>query len=177
MTRYRCIAADPPWNERGGGKSTRGAQRHYPLRKTADIPRVMMASPLWKPETSCHLWLWTTNNFLGDALWVMQKLGFIYKTNLVWHKMRNGKTQIGLGQYLRGSHELCLFGTRGRIPYAIRADGKRVARPSVVIAERTKHSRKPVEAFDVIEAVSPGPRLEMFARDLRDGWDVHGNEL
>lgn len=202
MTHYRCIAADPPWNERGGGKSTRGAQRHYPLLGTADIPRVMMASPLWKPETSCHLWMWATANHLDDAIWVIKRLGFIYKTCRVWVKGEtcfkcNGKgfvfldraqwtvetcgdcdgdgvdLQIGLGQYMRMSHELLLLGTRGSAMVPEPKDRL----PSVTVAPRGRHSAKPQAAYDVIERVSPGPRLEMFAREPREGWATWGSEL
>lgn len=174
MTRYACIAADPPWNEQGGGKSKRGADRHYPLMKARDIA-ALPVGPM--AADNAHLWLWVTNNYLPDGLAVMAAWGFRYVTNLAWHKMRSGKTQIGLGQYLRGSHELCLFGVRGRLPYAVRPDGKRVACPSVVIAERGRHSAKPVEAYEVIEQVSPGPRLELFARQPRAGWHCRGNEI
>lgn len=211
MTRYRCISADPPWLERGGGKSTRGAQRHYPLLKTEDIPRVMMASPLWKPETSCHLWLWATANYLDDALWVMERVGFTYKTCRVWvkslectfcngvgklkavfyrdgvkhpHRIVNCKDchgtgmqpdgiEIGLGQYMRMSHELLLLGTRGKAMVPEPEDRL----PSVTVAPRGRHSAKPQAAYDVIERVSPGPRLEMFAREPREGWATWGNEV
>ena len=90
---------------------------------------------------------------------------------MAWVKQHNDKLQIGLGQYMRGSHELCLFGVRGKTMRPEKAP------PSVVIAERSKHSSKPAEAFAAIEQVSPGPRLEMFAREPRAGWDVWGNEI
>jgi len=164
--RYHCISADPPWNETGGGKIKRGADRHYPLLKTPDIIRVMLASDVWRPNANCHLWLWVTNNKLPDGMLVMQALGFRYVTNMAWVKDR-----IGLGQYLRGQHELCLFGVRGR--------QKSLSRkvPSVIVAPRGEHSAKPKEAYEAMEKVSPGPRLEMFARGQREGWDVWGNEL
>lgn len=171
---FRCIVADPPWNETGGGRVKRGADRHYPLMKARDIAEIPVGD---YAAADSHLWLWVTNNFLREGLDVMAAWGFRYVTNLVWHKARNGRTQRGLGQYLRGSHELCLFGVRGRLPYARRADGKRAAVASVVVAERTQHSRKPNAAFEVFEAVSPGPRLELFARAARPGWVAWGNEL
>ncbi len=170
MTEYACIAADPPWNERGGGKIKRGADRHYPLMKTPDIIECMLTASVWRPAESCHLWLWATNH-LRDALTVMEALGFRYIRTMAWVKQHNDKLQIGLGQYMRGSHELCLFGVRGKTMRPEKAP------PSVVIAERSKHSSKPAEAFAAIEQVSPGPRLEMFAREPRAGWDVWGNEI
>jgi N6-adenosine-specific RNA methylase IME4 len=171
---YRCIVADPPWLEQGGGKIKRGADRHYPLMRLSDIAKTMWTAPEWRPAADCHLWLWTTNNFLIDALSLVEQLGFRYVTNMVWVKVRierDGQLQIGLGQYLRGSHELCLFATKGK------ASLPAVAPPSVIFAERTEHSQKPDEAFEVFEQVSPGPRLEMFARTDRPGWSSWGNEI
>ena len=107
--RYRCVAMDPPWNERGGGKITRGAQRHYPLVKTKDMPEVITGSDLWLPADDAHLWMWATCNHLPDALWLMKELGFRHVTDWVWVK-----DKIGLGQYRRSRHEWLLFGTRGK---------------------------------------------------------------
>jgi len=169
---YACIAADPPWAERGGGKIKRGADRHYPLLSTPQIIQVMLSAPAWRPADNAHLWLWVTNNFLADGLHVMQALGFRYVTNMVWTKIKaDGTVRIGLGQYLRGAHELCLFGVRGRLSAVTRKV------PSAFLAPRAAHSAKPDEAYAAIQGVSPGPRLEMFARAPREGWDVWGNEV
>jgi len=165
--RYRCIVADPPWLERGGGKIRRGADRHYPIMRTHQIIETMLRAPCWSPDDSgCHLWLWVTDGKLPDGLEVMQALGFRYIRTMVWVKDR-----IGLGQYLRGQHEICLLGVRGRLPALSRSE------PSVVTAARRKHSQKPEESYRRIEAVSPGPRLEMFARSTRVGWDSWGNQV
>lgn len=196
--RYRCISPDPPWNERGGGKSTRGAQRHYGLMKTPDIadllaeelgvirerpltggePRAVALRSDTKIEPSgCHLWIWVTDNYLRDGLWVMEQLGFRYIRTLAWEKQNDhGGLYIGLGQYLRGSHELCLLGTLalGGAKAMVPDPGNRP--PSVVRAPRGEHSAKPQEAYSVMERVSPGPRLEMFARNARPGWDCWGNQ-
>ena len=167
---YRCILMDPPWMERGAGKIKRGADRHYPLLKTKEMPRVIYESGVFKPDPEgCHLWMWATNNFLPDALWLIEALGFRYVTNAVWVKQR-----VGLGQYLRGQHELLLLAVRGRGVYA-RTDDKSI--PSVVQAKRTKHSRKPEESFYLIARRSKGPYLEMFSRQEREGWTTWGNEV
>ncbi len=172
MSDYRCILMDPPWNERGGGQIKRGADRHYPLLKTKDMPQVIYQSGVWKPAENCHLWVWATNNFLPDALWLIDALGFRYLTNAVWVKHR-----IGLGQYLRGRHELLLLAVRGSGP-AARTERKDL---STLIATRSPldrvHSAKPDESYTLIEGRSLGPRLEMFARNNRVGWDSWGNEL
>jgi N6-adenosine-specific RNA methylase IME4 len=164
---YRMIMADPPWLERGAGQCKRGADRHYDLMKTDDIIDLMRDADKWNPAEDCHLWLWVTNNFLPDGLRMMDALGFRYVTNLAWIKDR-----MGLGQYLRGQHELCLFGVRGS---AMMPD-KRNVPSAVFFCPKGEHSRKPEYVVSFLERVSPGPRLEMFARAPRDGWDVWGNQ-
>jgi N6-adenosine-specific RNA methylase IME4 len=160
---YRCIVADPPWYEKGG---SRGADKHYPLLPTAELPRVMLQSPAWRPAAACHLWLWVTANFLRDGLFLLEALGFRYVSCAVWVK-----PSIGIGQYLRLRHEPLLFGVRGRLHTQDRGVD------SVIEAPRSRHSEKPEEAYRRIERVSPGPRLEMFARAPRTGWDVWGKEV
>lgn len=171
--KFRCIAADPPWNERGAGKSKRGADRHYPTMGVQCIYQTMVMAPVFQIAPRAHLWLWVTDNFLQAGLGLMAQLGFRYVRTMVWVKEKDLKLQVGLGQYLRGSHELCLLGVRGSA--ALPPTENR--RPSVVLAPRGRHSQKPKEAFEVIEATSPGPRLEMFARQPREGWTVWGNEV
>lgn len=200
MGLIRCTTADPPWLERGAGQVKRGADRHYPLMPKEQILQVMadaMGLVWWSgmPRADCkvatdsgsHLWIWVTDTFLADGLWIMGQLGWIYKRTMVWVKMRDGLTvedastldvareslQIGLGQYMRGSHELCLLGVRGESH--VPPPENRV--PSVIFAERGKHSAKPEEAFQVFETVSPGPYYEIFARSQRPGWKAYGNEL
>ena len=167
---YRCILMDPPWQERGGGKIKRGADRHYDVLPTREMPRVIYRSGVFTPHPEgCHLWMWTTNTFLPDALWLIDALGFRYITNAVWVKDR-----IGLGQYLRGQHELLLLAVKGSGPSA-RTELRNI--PSVIMAPRSKHSAKPEESYRLVEARSEGPRLEMFARTQRVGWSARGNEL
>lgn len=181
---YKCIAADPPWNEKGAGKCKRGADRHYGLLKTPDIIRVILQDPRFRPDpTGCHLWLWVTNNYLIDGLHVMKALGFRYITKFTWGKCKvltvpdaKGIRTLyepqnpGLGQYARGLDEPLLFGVMGRLPSLSRSES------TLILAPRGKHSEKPTEAYRRMEAISPGPRLEMFARGSREGWDVTGNE-
>jgi N6-adenosine-specific RNA methylase IME4 len=185
MTAYKCICADPPWNERGGGKCKRGADKHYGLMTTADIVDTMLAADKWNPAEDCHLWLWVTNTFLPDGLEVMKALGFRYVTNLCW-----GKDKIGLGQYLRGQHELCLFGVRGKamVPDIRNVPSLNMNPPAkepcpfhadvdaLFNCPKGAHSQKPQYVMRYIERVSTGPRLEMFCRTPRDGWDCWGNQ-
>lgn len=166
MTLYRCIAADSPWPERGGGKSKRGADRHYPVMSVNAIFSTLDTALYGKVDANAHLWMWVTDNYLEGGLTIMRSLGFRYIRTMCW-----AKPSIGLGQYLRGKHELCLFGVMG----TLRAQSR--SQPSCFDAPKGRHSEKPARAYEIIEAVSPGPRLEMFARSPREGWDVWGNEV
>lgn len=122
-------------------------------------------------EDNCHLYLWTTNNFLSAALNAMAAWGFKYKTIITWEKDR-----IGLGQYFRGMTEHCLFGVKGNLPYKI-IDGKRQQGKTVIIAPKGRHSEKPEEMRKMIETVSYEPYVELFARKRSPGWTVWGNQI
>jgi len=163
---YRTILLDPPWPAYGGGRIKRGADRHYKLLKVDEIIDVIRTSGVFRPAKDCHLYLWVTNNFLQDGFKVIAELEFRYITNLVWVKDR-----FGLGQYFRGQHELCLFAVRGNV------STRNKSTPTVIVAKRREHSRKPDEMYKLIETCSYPPRLEMFARRKRDGWDAWGDDV
>lgn len=179
--RYRTILADPPWHTsmfnpqiqaRGCGKTKRGADRYYPLMKTPAIIELMREELCDKLHPDCHLYLWTTNNFLPDGLKVMNSLGFNYITCITWVKDKQG-----LGQYFRGISEQCLFGVKGKVEWRQTPDGKRAQGITAFSAPRGKHSEKPERLYQMAELVSHPPRLEMFARNERAGWDAWGNEV
>ena len=96
----------------------------------------------------------------------MEEWGFTYVTNLVW-----AKNTIGLGYYFRGQHEICLFGKKGQMKPESRSES------TLVTAKKSKHSKKPEEFYKKIEAINSGPKIELFARNTRDGWDCWGNEV
>lgn len=194
----QTMLLDPPWNERGGGKSKRGADRHYPVMKTPAILKLIVRSEFWTPDPRrCSVWMWATANYLGEAIWLMGKLGATYVTNVVWVKSerktvdiliptgqpavyKNEMTDVvipqapGLGQRVRMCHEHLLFGRIGHVLVPKPSDRL----PSVIYAPRTKHSVKPDEAFDLIERHDgQGNRLEWFARRHRPGWNAWGNEV
>ncbi len=169
MNKYATIYADPPWLERGGGKIKRGADRHYPLMHTKDIAALPVAN-LALPDA--HLYLWVTNNFLPDGLRVMAAWDFRYVTMITWSKEGN----IGLGQYYRGRTEHCLFGVRGSPGYKL-VDGKRCQGTTLISAPRGIHSAKPEAMRQMIERVSPGPFVELFARATYPNWDTWGNQV
>lgn len=166
--KYRTIYADPPWPERGGGKIKRGADRHYDLMTVKDIASLPVHN-LAHPD-GCHLYLWTTNNYIEDAFAVCRSWGFRPVTVITW-----GKDKIGLGQYFRGQTEHCIFAVRGKLPYKI-VDGKRQQGTTLILEPRTVHSRKPDKMRDYIERVSYEPRIELFARERFNGWDAWGYE-
>lgn len=171
MKKYQIIYADPPWAEHGGGKIKRGADKHYKLMSTKDIAALPVSRVV---DTNAHLYLWVTNNKLQDGLYVMEQWGFKYKTMITWVKDR-----FGLGQYFRGQTEHCLFGVKGMLPYKIEG-GKRQQGTTYIYAPRTKHSKKPEGMRKLIKKVSDREgfnKIELFARDAIDGWDVWGNEV
>jgi N6-adenosine-specific RNA methylase IME4 len=174
---FKTVLIDPPWFTPGGGKSKRGSDKHYPLVKTKDLPGLIMNSGVWVINDDAHLWLWSVNTMLEDALWLMKELGFRYITNAAWVKIRNENLQFGIGRYLRGCHELLLFGTRGKTHLPEVAAMSVFGDLSVLVAERNKHSKKPVDQYELIEQVSPAPRLEIFARETHEGWASWGNEI
>lgn len=171
--KIRTIVADPPWNEQGGGKLKRGADKHYPLIKKVDDIIDLMQS--WmdeeEHEENQHMYMWVTNQFLAEGLRVMQALGFTYKTNIVWYK-----NSFGIGRYFRGKHEICLFGVRGKgFDKDLRTEVNNI--PSAFDAKKREHSRKPDEFYDIVESRSKGPYMEMFARQSRGiDWVAKGNQ-
>jgi len=187
VKKYKTIYADPPWYETGGGKIRRGADRHYPLMKTKEIKAMRWMVRDLSSENA-HLYLWTTNNYLRDALEVMEAWGFTYKTMITWNKrVMDGndpdnpfwltKGNMGLGQYFRGCTEHLLFGVRGSLPYKVGEDGKRQQGITSFFVIKDKHSKKPEYARKLIEKVSYPPYIELFAREEHEGWDVWGEEV
>ncbi len=114
------------------------------------------------------------NALLREGLDVLTAWGFEYKTNLVWHKIRkDGEPDgRGVGFYFRNTTELVLFGVRGKL--RTRQQGR--TQVNIIKSQKREHSRKPDELYEIIEACSPGPYLEMFARGPRPGWFVWGNQ-
>lgn len=160
--KFSTIYADPPWKY--SNQATRAStDNHYRTMTVDDI----CALPIRDiADANAHLHLWTTNAFLFEAKRVMEAWGFEYKSVFVWVK-----PQMGIGNYWRVSHEFMLFGIRGKCPFLDRAQMSWLKSP------RGRHSSKPDEIRTIIEKVSPGPRLELFARALYPGWFGWGNEI
>lgn len=168
--KYKTIYADPPWPERGGGKIKRGADRHYKLMSIKEIMSLKTFVQAITDE-NCHLYLWVTNTFLKNGLEVIEEWGFKYITLITWMKDR-----IGLGQYFRGLTEHCIFARKGMLPYKI-INERRQQGVTGFYEPKTFHSCKPIKVYEMIEKVSYPPRIELFARSDRPGWDTWGNEV
>ena len=122
-----------------------------------------------------HLYLWVPNALLKEGLEVMERWGFVYKTNIVWYKIRKdgGPDGRGVGFYFRNVTELILFGVRGS--FRTLQPGR--TQTNIIPTRKREHSRKPEELYPIIEKCSPGPYLELFARQQRQGWKQWGNEV
>ncbi|MFO0945666.1 MAG: MT-A70 family methyltransferase [Planctomycetota bacterium] len=173
--RFGTILADPPWQflNRTGKMAPEHQRLHrYPTMAVNEImalPVAQLAAP------ASHLYLWVPNALLREGLDVMEAWGFTYKTNLIWYKVRKdqGPDGRGVGFYFRNVTEILLFGIRGRL----RTDAPGRRQVNIMLSRKREHSRKPEEAYEIIEACSPGPFLELFARHPRAGWTAWGNEV
>jgi N6-adenosine-specific RNA methylase IME4 len=172
---FATILADPPWqfiNKTGKVAPEHRRLSRYGTMRLDDI----MALPVehFAAPTS-HLYLWCPNALLPEGLAVMKAWGFSYKSNIVWHKVRRdgGSDGRGVGFYFRNVTELLLFGVRGKNARTL-APGRRQV--NLLATRKREHSRKPDEQYPLIEACSPAPYLELFARGRREGWTTWGNQ-
>ena len=122
-----------------------------------------------------HLYLWVPNALLPEGLRVMAAWGFSYKSDIVWHKIRHdgGSDGRGVGFYFRNATELVPFGVRSKNARTVQPGRTQV---NYIGIRKREHSRKPDELYPIIEACSPGPRIELFARGARPGWTVWGDQ-
>src|SRR5499427_8327236 len=173
--RFATILADPPW--RFQNKTGKVAPEHRRLNRygTMSLDEICQLPVSTIAAPTSHLYLWCPNALLPDGLRVMAEWGFTYKANIVWHKIRKdgGSDGRGVGFYFRNVTELILFGTRGKNARTL-APGRRQV--NLFATRKREHSRKPDEQYEIIEACSPGPFLELFARGVRAGWSSWGNQ-
>ena len=161
--KYQIIYADPPWKYDFSKDNSDKIEEHYPTMELEEIKSMEVPS-----DDNCVLYLWATVPKLIEALEVMKAWGFTHKTQAIWDK-----DWIGMGYWFRGNHELLLVGTKGNISPPDRT--KLVS--SVFRIKRTEHSKKPYKIRTLIEQWFPNAnRLELFARQRFEGWDVWGNE-
>jgi N6-adenosine-specific RNA methylase IME4 len=163
--KYRIIYADPPWKYGNAmPEYVTEPQDYYLLMNTEDI----CAMPIKDiTEKDAVLFLWSTSPHLPEALQVAKEWGFTYKTTFIWDKIKHN-----MGHYNSVRHEILLVCTKG----ACTPDVKRLF-DSVVSEERTEHSKKPNVFREIIETIyTYGNKIELFARETPEGWDVFGNQ-
>ena len=171
---FGTILADPPWrftNRTGKVAPEHRRLSRYETMELADIERLPVAEVA---AGQSHLYLWVPNALVAQGLSVMASWGFEYKAMLVWAKRRKdgGPDGRGVGFYFRNTTEPILFGVRG----SLRTLDPARSQVNIIESRKREHSRKPDEQYPVIEACSPGPYLELFARYPQPGWTAWGHE-
>lgn len=166
MIKYKLIYADPPWqyeNMSTGRNNASGAASKYTTMSLEDI----CAYPLPEIDTKSALFLWCTTPLLPYGFEVMTAWGFIYKTAIYWRKIMSQ----GLGNYFREQVEVLLVGTKGGLkPFHCQ-------KANFLQTKVRKHSQKPREIYGLLESLDLNPKIELFARERREGWDTRGDEL
>lgn len=173
MKKYQIIYADPPWNSNSqfGRDKKKGNEQHYPLMSLEDIKSLPIKD---LADENCVLFLWVVDTQLFDAKEVIEAWGFTYKTvAFTWAKLTTtGKDHFGVGMWTRKNPEMCLLATKGK-PKRVSAGVRQLQHHQV-----REHSRKPDEIREaIVELCGDLPRVELFARQYHEGWDVWGNEV
>ena len=172
---FGTILVDPPWRfaNRTGKMAPEHKRLHRYRTMSFDEIAAIPVGQFARPQS--HLYLWTPNALLPQAISILEAWGFAYKTNIVWYKIRKdgGPDGRGVGFYFRNVTELLLFGIRGRIR-TLAAGRKQV---NLVASRKEEHSKKPDAVYSLIQRCSPGPYLELFARQRTPGWVQWGDEL
>lgn len=173
MKKYQIIYADPPWNfnfRNRKGLSQEAKDRLYETMNPVNIATLPVRD---MSDDNCILFLWVMNSELPLALNVIKAWGFTFKTvAFTWVKIRKTKYHFGGGNWTRSNPEQCLLATKGKI--------KRLSASvhNLIVSPLREHSRKPDRVRDdIIDLVGNLPRIELFARQKTDGWDVWGNEV
>lgn len=169
--KYSIIYADPPWRyDRKYGSGV--AENHYStmsMKEISELPIKRIA------DGNSILFLWVTFPQLDVALEVIQAWGFCYKTvGFVWIKQTKVSHQwfFGLGNWTRSNAEICLLATRGK------PKRRSASIHQLIISPVQAHSQKPKEVREkIVELLGDLPRIELFAREKTDGWDVWGDEV
>lgn len=173
---YDLLYVDPPWKQsKGGHKSVRpnssGKKLDYAVCTLAEIEDHLRIADSHTGENAI-LFLWTIDKYLFEAQQIAEKLGYKLHARMIWNKV----TGIPAAFTVRYGHEYLLYMYKGKLtPVAKEQRGKI---HTVFTEQVTKHSKKPVVAYEIIEKLYPTQaKLEMYARNERDGWDCWGNEV
>jgi N6-adenosine-specific RNA methylase IME4 len=172
---YSTILIDPPW--RFLNRTGKVAPEHRRLHryKTMSFEDIGALPVRRHASEKAHLYMWCPNALLLEGLTIMKQWGFTYKTNVVWYKIRKdgGPDGRGVGFYFRNVTELVLFGIRGSMRTL--APGRRQV--NIIMTRKEEHSRKPRDVYRIIQQCSPGPYLELFARERVEGWTQWGDQV
>lgn len=173
---YGLIYADPPWKQsKGGKKSVRenssGKPLDYPTCSLDEIKEHLRLATESTTENSI-LFLWTIDKYLFEAQQIAESLGYKLHARMIWDKV----TGIPAAFTVRYGHEYLLYMYKGNLTPVAKDERGKI---HTVFRERvTKHSKKPDIAYEIIERLYPDlKKLEMYARETRDGWDSFGNEV
>lgn len=172
MGKYKTILLDPPWPivwKKSSQIGTKDLQyQTMPISEICNLPINELAAD------DCRIFMWTTNQFLPEALGIIRNWKFRYRLLFVWCKNN------GIGDRLRVATEYIVIADRGNVQGGDRSQS--MILNWLEAKKPQRHSEKPEVFYDIIEKISNTPRLEMFARDReglfpnRTGWDVYGNE-
>ena len=169
--KYNVIYADPPWAYDESGTGKRVVHSKYPTMSISNIKRLPVQDIT---DDNCLLFLWVTFPRLQEGLEVINAWGFRYYGLFKnWIKINKKSDSLfwGMGYYSRQNPEILLIGLKGKIPPQVRDEH------SVLKSRIREHSRKPDQAREQIARVTGNlPRIELFARQKVEGWDVWGNE-
>lgn len=167
--KYQVIYADPPWqyNDKceDGAIQSGGAIRHYPTMSIQELCNLDIEAI---SADNCVLFLWVTSPLLEECFDVINAWGFEYKASFIWDKVRHN-----MGHYNSVRHELLLIATKG----SCTPDNLKLFDSVQSIEKTDKHSEKPHEFYEIIETLYQGPKVELFARNKREGWTAWGNEV
>ena len=171
---FRTVLADPPWRFRNRTGKVAPEHRRLDRYSTMTLEDIKGIPVDGVTAKDAHCYLWVPNALLPEGLEVLRAWGFRYVSNLVWAKRRKdgGPDGRGVGFYFRNVTELILFGVKG----SMRTLAPARSQVNMIETRKREHSRKPDEQYPLIEACSPGPYLEMFARYGRPGWVAWGDE-
>ena len=172
---FSTVLIDPPWRflNRTGKVAPEHRRLHrYETMSFEEIGNLPVAK---YAKERAHLYMWCPNALLLEGLTIMKEWGFKYKTNVVWYKIRKdgGPDGRGVGFYFRNVTELLLFGVHG----AMRTLAPGRSQVNIILTRKEEHSKKPQESYRLIEQCSPGPFLELFARERVKGWHQWGDQV
>jgi N6-adenosine-specific RNA methylase IME4 len=181
---FRVVVADPAWKFGDSlPGATRGAAKQYDVMTAGDICRLALP-PI---ADDAHLFLWRVSSMPQEALDVIAAWGFKVKSEMVWvKKTKHGKPHFGMGRHVRLGHEVCHIATRGKGAGILNRSQRSVFTSELDLdddgngtfeAAVGRHSEKPAEFYDIVRDLVPGPRVELFARQAREGFTVIGNQV